>query len=322
MSKFLGTDVSGRTFDIAIDVAGKRTNHKFDNTLKGYENLERWALKAGVQHPHIVMEATGRYHEKLSTWAFEHGWKVTVVNPRIIHKFSQSRMNRNKTDKLDAITILRYAECATSEELREWTPKSPAHQALRDIQMRIRGLTKELIREKNRLKCGLDTEFSLNSIRDHITYLEGAKKHLEKEAKRLIKADERLLRKYTIINSIPGCGDVTARFLLSEINFEEFKKGRQLVNLAGLAPRTWASGTSVHKRDVISRIGHRDLRAAMFLPAVSAVQWIPSMKEYRASQLAKGKKKKQVICAVMAKLLRLIFSLIRDDRLFEKRLAA
>jgi len=48
-------------------------------------------------------------------------------------------------------------------------------------------------------------------------------------------------------------------------------KARQWVAYAGLDPRQYTSGTSVHKKPRISKAGNKYLRHALFMPALVAV---------------------------------------------------
>ncbi len=319
---FVGTDISKDTFDVRIRVGSDANAGKFANTELGYHKLSKWMQKHSAGTPHLVMEATGRYFEKLATWAVEQGWCVTVLNPRAVRQFAESRMKFHKSDKSDAEVLLRFGETGNDEELTLWLPKSSVQNALRDHQTEIAGLDKMIVQASNRLKCGIETPEVLESLRQTVEFLKQQKKILESAAKHLIKSDAKLWREYQVIDSAPGVGEVTARFLVSKIDFSMLKKGRQLVSLSGLAARTWESGTSVRKKTQISRTGHASLRRAMYMPALAALRSDPEMKAFAARLKAKGKSGKQIVCAVMCKLLHIIFSLVRDNRMYERRKVA
>jgi hypothetical protein len=67
-------------------------------------------------------------------------------------------------------------------------------------------------------------------------------------------------------------------------------------------------------KERISRVGHADLRAALYFPAVVAMTHDPEMAEYKRHLEQRGKNTNVIICAIMARLLRKAFALIRDSR--------
>src|SRR5512147_3152827 len=61
----------------------------------------------------VVMEATGVYHWQAATLAHAAGLKVAVVNPKVTANFAKVLGQRNKTDRVDAQVLLRYAQTAS-----------------------------------------------------------------------------------------------------------------------------------------------------------------------------------------------------------------
>ncbi len=78
---------------------------------------------------------------------------------------------------------------------------------------------------------------------------------------------------------------------------------RQWVAFAGLDPREHSSGTSVHKRPRISKMGNRHLRHVLFMPALVASRREPHLHGFYEHLLAKGKTKRLALMAVARKLL-------------------
>lgn len=66
------------------------------------------------------MEATGRYHESVTTALHEYGIRVTVMNPLFIKQSDDGSIRKVKTAKADAMKIAKHAldNCAN---LREYT---------------------------------------------------------------------------------------------------------------------------------------------------------------------------------------------------------
>lgn len=308
----IGIDVSQDWFDACVRVGNEPKWAQFSNNGKGRNELHKWLKKHDIKMPQLFMEATGRYGEDLAVWAHKHDWQVTIINPRCIRKFAESRLQYNKTDKLDSFCILRFAEGLEPGEVKTWKPKSHVHRELTELHLEIAGLEKIIGQERNRLQSGLKSQIVKRSIRTTVEYLKSQKENLEKMAIQLIKQDPELFKLYKILKPVIGFGDKTIITLLAKVDFARFRKGRQLVAFAGIAPRKWSSGSSVRKRESISRVGHATLRNSLYFPAVVAMTHDPLMAAFKERLEKKGKAKKAIICAVMATLLRKAFALVRD----------
>jgi len=310
----VGIDISEEKFDACLRYKDGKPKAHFKLNGQGMDQFRQWLKRHGIVSPELWMEATGRYFEKLAEWAIKLGWKAVVINPRAARYFAISKLKMNKTDPLDAEVILRFAESSDQDEFNYWMPRSAARKELRDLQVAITGLKKEIGQERNRLKCGLISECVKATIRQTIDYLKGQVKKLHKESMRVIKADPDLGAFHACLKRIKGFGDVTIALVLWKIDFHAFRKGRQLVKFAGLDSAEWSSGKSVKRKAHISRVGHAELRSALFLPAVAAMTHDSEMKAFAEKLIARGACKKVAICAVMARLLRISFALVRDQR--------
>jgi transposase len=315
----IAIDVAQEKLDVAVKISGKKHHKVFPNTKAGRNDLQRWLKSHGITVFELYMEATGRYWEALANWAYKLGWSIFVVNPRHIRRFAEAKFGYNKTDKIDAAAILRFAECSEEGENRLWEPKTDAQLQLRDIQMEISGLQKMINAERARLKCGLFSQSVQACIKRNIEYLKQQQKGLYAQARLIIKNDRTLTRQSKILKSQTGIGEKTAILLLAKLAYEKFEKGRQLVSMSGLGPVEFSSGKSVRKRQHISRVGHSDLRSGLYFPAVSAMTHDPEMREFKDRLAASGKCKKLIICAVMARMLRISFALIRENRFYERK---
>lgn len=311
--KRIGIDISKDKFNACLRRGDSFQNGEFAMSGRGMDQFRQWLKKNDVTEAHLWVESTGRYHEPLAEWAIERGWKVTVANPRSVRQYAKSKLKMAKTDKLDAKVILRFAESATPEEIVFWSPKSPARKALRDIHLEASGLKKIIGQEQNRLRCGLTNNAVKARIRQTIKFLQTQLKELLKEAIRVIKADPELSKLRKLLLTIKGIGDATVIVLLAKIDFELFRKGRQLVKFAGLDDLPWQSGKTNRRRG-ISREGHADLRSALYLPAIVSMTHDANHKAFAKRLEANGCAKKEAICAIMARLLRLAFAVVRDDK--------
>lgn len=318
----VGVDVAHASFEAAIRVGNRAIGQKFTLNKRGVNQLRNWLKSHGISHPHLWMEPTGHHSTDLAQLAHARGWMVTLANAKCIKHFAISQLEMNKNDKVDARIILVFGEKANPKKFKPWSPKSAAQMQLRDAQIEILGLKRSVTAERNRLKSGLTSDSVKNSIRLTIAHLKAQIKALHKESLRLIRSDEELSRIYDVLDTIRGFGEVTIAFLLAKIDFNAFSKGRQLVKFAGLNSIEFESGTSVRKRPRIARAGHTDLRAALYWPAIVAIRDDAKTAAFAQAITDRAKSKMVGICAVMARLLRVAFARVRDDKKLKQQQAA
>ena len=91
-----------------------------------------------------------------------------------------------------------------------------------------------------------------------------------------------------------------------------------MVAYAGLNPRRHQSGTSIDRGTRISKIGNAVLRAALYMPAMSAMQHNPAIVALVARLKARGRlKPKQIVVTAMRKLLVLCFGVLKTGKPFD-----
>ena len=88
-------------------------------------------------------------------------------------------------------------------------------------------------------------------------------------------------------------------------------------DVAGIDPREYSSGRSVHKKTRISKAGNRHWRRALYMPALVAVHYDPHLRAFYHHPLEKGKEKLQALVAVMRKLLHAIFGMFKHHQSYD-----
>ena len=127
-----------------------------------------------------------------------------------------------------------------------------------------------------------------------------------------------MLRRQKLLVSIKGIGFITAAKLLGEIrDIRAFQSASQLAAYAGLTPKNAVSGSSVRKKTVISKTGNAHIRKLLFLPAVTARNWNPIVKEFCDRLAQNGLSPMEVVCAAMRKLLHLVFGVLKSGLPFD-----
>lgn len=316
----VGLDVSAQTFDVAFEgVDGRIHRATCENSWKGFKAL--WSLlNAGKRSVRVVMEATGTYGHDLGVFLTKKGAEVMMANPRAVRNFASACLERSKTDEVDAVVALEFAR---RMKFLPWIPPSQSAWHLRECSRRIAMLVKMRTEEKNRLHAGSRVRGNSSIVRadtlHHIAVLDKRIDRLRKDALSKIREDKELYRRYRLIRSIKGFGDTTAITLLGELSLLPADlDARQWVAYAGLDPRQHESGTSVHKRPRMSRMGNAHLRDALFMPCLSTLRWIPEVRAFVDALTARGKATKQAIVAVMRKMLHCIWGMWKNNEPFDR----
>jgi transposase len=311
-----GGDISAKEIVVAFEREdGPRERATFPNTVTGRKALVSWFSKRGSD-VQVVIEATGIYSLDVA-FALHRakGIRVMVANPRAISDFARALMQRSKTDKLDADAILEFSR---RMPFVEWAPPSASRLDLRALTRRISALKLQMQQEGNRLHAAEHADEITPLIRRdvelHITQLERHVEKLEAHALEIIQSDPELARCFARLTSVRGIARVSALHILGElVVLPADMSARQWVAHAGLDPRAFDSGTSIHKPARISRRGNAHLRAALYMPALVAAQHEPHVKAFYAKLVSKGKAKMQAIVAIMRKLLHAIHGMLRTD---------
>lgn len=308
MRNAVGLDISQKTFDAAVIVNGHTKQAVFDNNVDGFEEFKTWLDGFSCEDLHICMEATGNYFEDVADYISQF-YKVSVINPYKISEYAKSRFHRTKTDRQDAKLIAEYCHTAMSKDLPERQKISFSHYRLKRVLTLYEQLKVEKTAQINRLKVAKD-EF-VRQI--HQTQIEELDKHIqfvEAEIQTIVKDDPNLKTVSDSLQTIPAIGKLTAAILTNYLLSGDFKTANQFTAFAGLNPQKKESGTSVKGRSSMTRYGNRRLKAALFMPAMVALNrnYFP---DFVKRLKAKNKPKMLILGALMRKLIVIAFNIYR-----------
>lgn len=312
---YLGIDVGKESFTVALLGGGQTDQGHFKNDLAGFERLGRWLKKRPGKQVHACMEATNRYWEALALFLHDQGIAVSVINPKLIKRHSQTVMQRNKTDRQDALTIADYCR---KQQPERWQPPPLAYRELREMVRHVSALKRDRTRALNRQQSGLGNVAVLRAIEAQIEFLNQQIADLEKQIVDHIDQDPDLKRDKELLLSIPGIGDTTAAVFLAEVaDVSRFSQARQLDAYAGLTPGQRESGTSVHGRPHLIKWGNAQLRTAFYMPALSAYRWNPVLAALHQRMQERGKSRMTIVTASMRKLLHLCYGVLKTRKPFD-----
>lgn len=314
----LGIDVAQATVAVALSTDdGKGQHGTFSNDSQGFRQLQRW-VKRQVNAPvWVCLEATGRYSDAIAHFLHAEPWvaQVSILNPSQIHAYARSQLRRSKTDKADALLLAHFAATQSPEG---WTPPSPQRQALQELMRHRDNLLEMRQQVRNRLKAGVRNRAVQRQLQEQEELLTRQITEAEQEAQQLLRQEAHLWHQYQLLCSIPGVGPILATHFLAEVpDITRFDDAGQLAAYAGLVPTQHDSGTSVKHKGKLAKTGNLHLRTAFYMPALSAARYNPLIAVFAARLQAAGKAKMTIVAAVMHKLLRLAYGVLKSNRPFD-----
>jgi transposase len=111
---------------------------------------------------------------------------------------------------------------------------------------------------------------------------------------------------------LPGCGALTAAKILAEVaGVGRFRSEAALAMHAGAAPLECSSGA--WQRHRLSRVGNRQLNAALHRIAVTQLRVHPPAQAYLMRLQAAGKSKREALRVLKRRLVRVVFNLLHAD---------
>jgi len=323
----VGIDISKDSFyvcykikleDNTVIIKGTKS---FENTYLGMSAFYLWCEKRN-KTPEInlifIMEATGVYYEELAYFLIDKNQKVSVQLAQKLKYFAKGCNLKTKTDKVDAQMITEFGIEKNLSGNDLWTPPSKEFKIIRDLTREHTSLTSCQTAAKSQLHALNHSHEAnievVNLKKQQIEFYKNQLNAVEKEIKKLVKSDAVLNSKIEKIETIKSVGFITIMKILTEVNgFLLFKNIRQLVSYAGLDVIEDSSGKHKSKTK-ISKKGNARIRAALYMPAMSAIQYNKTLKKFY-QRVNEGRTiKMQGLVAVMRKLLILIYTLWKKDQ--------
>ena len=303
-TKFIGIDISKDSFDIWSEKLG---HQKFQNNLAGFKDF----IKSISDDAWCVMEYTGSYYQQLALFLFEKGVNLSVINPLVIKRFIQMKLQHNKTDKSDAHMIALYAQ---NQSVKRWKPNPEYIEECKALNSTIALYLKQSTALKNMLhslKSKNQKGKIVMSLKRQIKQIQKETILLESHIESTIKENEPEM--LTNLTSISGIGKKTALLLISSTNaFSTFENHKQLSAYFGLAPAERTSGTSIKGRSRITKKGNPLIRNHLFLCSFTAYKHNPQCKALYKRIVDKGKSKKLALIAVCNKLLKQAYAVAKS----------
>lgn len=250
-------------------------------------------------------EATSNYMHVLQKLVSEHGFKQIMINPYMMSHYLKHLNSRTKTDLADSQGISKYIQTLNQEDFK--TVFDQSEKSLRKYTSSINLLRKLDTQLSNFIHSQKDNPLPL--IDDLIVSLRSkikeVKKELEKEAQNALK--KLFPHVVQIQKEIKGVGyalllEVIPIFLKSTNH-----NIKNLQSFVGLSPRIFESGSSISKKQSMSKRGSSSVRKLLYMSTMVAIQHNEIIKEKYTRLVDSGKNKMVALVACMSHLFRAVY---------------
>jgi len=320
-----------------------------------YQKIERIAYQKKLKAVFGLEDASGS-GLLLAHYLAKKGCSVKTVNPVLVDRLRKKTTHPEKSDTLDAKGVARVLIREGIDTLPNYkiSQNNQFAKELRELNNDRNYLVIEQTKLKNQLHALLSLTYSKEYkilfknpfsqkalryfkknplsqqiIQGEFPYsIEIARNRIRRKTDRLIalipeikeieKEQAEVMKKTDQkIETLPGCGQVTAAAVLSEVkDIARFHSSSALAKYAGLSPRQRSSGKSFHYQKTYS--GNRRLNAAIHRIALSQIgrRGCDTAKEYYQRKVSEGKTKKQAITCLKRKLCDIVYLMLKKQEVY------
>jgi transposase len=304
-TSFVGIDVSKDALDVHVLPSGE--HWQVTNDEAGCAGLVK-RLKPLSGTVLVVMEATNVFWRMAAAALASAGLACAVVNPRQVRDFAKAMGKLAKTDALDAQVLALFAQ-RIKPPVRALP--SAQCQVAAELLARRAQLMGMRVAEKNRLATA-SAKRVRKDIEATIAFLEKRLGALDQEIDTWLQSTPIDQSRANLLQSFTGIGQNTARSLLITLPELGSLSGKQIGALAGLAPFAKDSGNKRGERHISG--GRAVVRAALYMPALSAIQHNPVIRALYQRLVQAGKHHYVAITACMRKILVILNAMLRSNQ--------
>jgi transposase len=306
-TNFFGIDIAKNEFVIAM--RGQKKTKSYSNDTKGFSDFTN-QHQAELQGALVILEATGGHEWDFMSHLMAEKIFFHRADTLKVKRFNGSIRHFGKTDAIDAHCLATYG-FERHASLPLFKAKEESELRLQLLVRRREELVADRTQEINRSKSPMSKLISVPaSYSNMIEAFDEQIKAVDDAMQQLIESDPEYEEKKKLMMQMPGIGELTATKLLGLFIELGTLSRRNAASLAGLAPHPFDSGQhSGYRR---TRGGRTEIKKAMYMPAMAASQSKGKLGDYYRMLLAKGKKKKVALVALMRKMIIILNAQIRD----------
>jgi transposase len=309
MLSFGGIDVSKDRLDVMILPGEKCSSVR--NDAGGWANLVEQLRGSSIGA--VGIEASGGYERGVIRALLTAGISVRQVNPFKLRQFARASGVLAKSDPLDARMIASFVAIMPT---RPAPLQAPAAGRLTEMLAVRRQLSAEKIAAENASRL-LEDAMLQRLSRRRIARLAADIDLLDERMVEIVATEATLAHRYRLLSSMPGVGPVLACTLIALLPELGSMSRKQVAALVGVAPYAFESGTLKGRRCIWG--GRAHVRQVLYMAAMSASNWNPTLKAFHDRLKAAGKLPKVAVVAVMRKMITTLNAMVRDDVVWADR---
>lgn len=269
----------------------------------------------------VIFESTGKYGYRLAYCLDLLGIGYTALNPNQSNGFAKSMKIISQNDERDSILLSLYGQklqpeisVATDEKLHE----------LRQKRQHLSSLMKQKQVIDNQLHALEYDPRATPMVKDSLLMLQNLlNEQIEKFKSDLYHLDDDEYKTiYNQLIQIDGIGDATVNALIISTNgFKDFDSAKKVAKFLGTIPSSKESGSSVRIKGKIIKTGVSYARATLYMAALSARRYNQACKNLYERLRAKGKPYKVAMMAVVNKIIKQAFAIVKNNTIFDNYFA-
>ncbi len=305
---YVGIDVSKGTLEASAYPDGSRVEEV--NDAKGRRALNRWLKRKAPTL--IVYEPSGGYERPLAHSLSEAGLAHRRVDAWRVRRYAEALGRRAKTDRIDAEVLARFAAVAAEEQGPEAEESAPPQL------VSLMAARTQLVAEQVRLAGQLDQvgdPLAKRLLEARLKLVQRQMQIVLKAVRKRVAEDPILQRRFQVLCSAPGVGEITALTILAELPELGRRDSRRIAGLVGVAPRDRQSGKT-RGRSAIQG-GRSGLRRVLYMAALSTARTKGKWAGLRQKLTERGKPPKVVLVAIMRRLLVVLNAMLKNDQLYQ-----
>ena len=303
---YIGIDVSKKKLDIKYDDSNQLIS--IDNQEACFKELIPYISETKAETL-VLLEATGGYEGLMVKWLSSQNIPVVLLNAKRVRDYARAIGQFAKNDCIDAGIIREYGR-TFKNKLHLLQRKTKLEEQVNNLTRRRKQLVSARNKEKQHLATTQNKE-SQCSIKRAIKFYNNEIEKINKKLVVAVKKDDKLQAKADLLLTVKGVGEVTAYTLIGELPELGQIDNKKISALVGIAPFCRDSGTMRGKRSTWG--GRAQVRTALYMAALSASRYNPTIKIFYERLLMNGKCKKTALVACMRKLLTIINTMVKNN---------
>ena len=307
---FIGVDIAKNKLDICV-YNGNFSSceyNSYSNDLDGFNDFLLLLNSVNIlKDIRIGFEATSTYMIALQKYLDNLKVKYILINPQRLSHYIKYKHSNNKTDKLDSYYIADYITTLNDKSFNS------SHSQNKSLYQSYNAYLNLIITTETRIKglndSILSDEFTSLSLKNEIINLKSVLNSTKNKAqKELLIAIKISMPEYDLIKGdLVGVGDKTLLAVLPLIyDISDKYSLKQLQSFIGLNPVFKDSGSSIHKKQRVSKAGNSEARKMLYMSAVSSIRSNTELMIKYQRLLDNNKPKMVALVAISAHIFRAI----------------